>query len=54
MLLVAMPSMDDVGIASIHRGDQSRGVKIPGVGAAGGQGGAAPSPTPNKGKWKVV
>jgi hypothetical protein len=42
MLLVAMPSMDDVGIAPIQRGDQSRDVQIPGAGVACGQGGAAP------------
>jgi hypothetical protein len=29
MLLVTMPSMDDIGIAPIQRGDQSRGVQIP-------------------------
>jgi hypothetical protein len=46
--------MDDIGIALIQRGDQSRGVQIPGAGAAGGQGGAAPSPAPTKGKGKVV
>jgi hypothetical protein len=54
MLLVAMPSMDDISIALIQRGDQSRGVQIPGSGAAGGQGGAAPSLAPTKGKGKVV
>jgi hypothetical protein len=51
LLLVAMPSMDDVGIAPIQRGDQSRGVQIPGAGTAGG---AAPSPALSKGKGKVV
>jgi hypothetical protein len=54
MLLVAIPLMDDVGIAQIQMGDLSRGVQIPGVGATGGQGGAAPSPAPSKGKGKVV
>jgi hypothetical protein len=29
LLMVAMPSMDDVGIAPVQRGDQSRGVQIP-------------------------
>jgi hypothetical protein len=54
MLLVAMPSMDDVGIAPIQRGDQSRGIQIPEAGAAGSQGGTALSQPPNKGKGKVV
>jgi hypothetical protein len=36
MLLVAMPSIDDVGIAPIQRGDQYRGVQIPEAGTAGG------------------
>jgi hypothetical protein len=36
MLLVAMPLMDDVGIAPIQRGDQSRGVKILGASVVGG------------------
>jgi hypothetical protein len=31
LLLVAMPSMDDVDIALVQRGDQSRGVRIPGT-----------------------
>jgi hypothetical protein len=51
LLLVAMPSMDDVGIAPIQRGGQSRGVQIPRAGTAGG---AAPSPALSKGKGKVV
>jgi hypothetical protein len=54
MLLVAMPLMDDVGITLIQRDDQSRGVQIPGAGAAGGQGGTTPSLAPSKGKGKVV
>jgi hypothetical protein len=36
LLLVVMPSMDDVGIAPIQRGEQSRGIQIPGTGTAGG------------------
>jgi hypothetical protein len=36
LLLVAMPSMDDVGIALIQRGDKSRGVQIPRTGTVGG------------------
>jgi hypothetical protein len=32
LLVVVMLSMNDVGIASIQRGDQSRGVLIPGTG----------------------
>jgi hypothetical protein len=54
LLLVAMPSMDDVGIAPIQRGDQSRGVQIHGTGAVGGQGGAVSISAPSKGKGKVV
>jgi hypothetical protein len=37
-LLAAMPTLDDVDIAPMQRGDLSRGVVIPG---AGGMGGAA-------------
>jgi hypothetical protein len=53
MLLVAMPSMEDVGIAPIQWGDQSRGVQIPGAGVVGCQGGTAPNPAParERGKW---
>jgi hypothetical protein len=36
LLLVVMPSMNDVSIAAIQRGDQSCGVQIPGSGIAGG------------------
>jgi hypothetical protein len=54
LLLVAMPSMDDVGIAPIQRGDQSCGVQIPRTGTASGQGGATSTPAPSKGKEKVV
>jgi hypothetical protein len=54
LLLVVMPLMDDVGIAPIQRGDQSRGVQIPGTGTAGGQGGAASTPPPSKGKGNVL
>jgi hypothetical protein len=42
-LLAIMPTLDDVNIAPVQRGDQSRGVVIPGPGgpggAAGGHGG---------------
>jgi hypothetical protein len=51
MLLV---SMDNIGIATIQRGDQSRGMQILGVDAAGGQGGADTAPAPSKSKGKVV
>jgi hypothetical protein len=53
MLLVAMPLMDDVGIAPIQRGDQSRGVQITGAGDTGGQGGTTPSSAParERGRW---
>jgi hypothetical protein len=35
-LLAIMPTLDDVDIASVQRGDQSRGVVIPGLGGPGG------------------
>jgi hypothetical protein len=35
MLLVAMPSMDDVSIAPIQKGDPSQGGQIPGPGDTG-------------------
>jgi hypothetical protein len=54
LLLVAMPSMDDISIAPIQMGDQSRGVHNPGTGTAGGQGGAASALAPSKEKGKVV
>jgi hypothetical protein len=53
LLLVVLPSMDDVGIAPTHRGDQSHGVQIPGTGVTNGQGGAISSPAlvRAKGRW---
>jgi hypothetical protein len=54
LLLVAMPLMDDISIASVQRGDQSRDVQIPKMGVAGGQGGAVFTPAPIKNKGKVV
>jgi hypothetical protein len=36
LLVVVMPSMDDIGIALVQRGDQSCGIRIPGIGIAGG------------------
>jgi hypothetical protein len=38
-LLVIMPTLDDVDIASVQRGDQSRGVVIPRPGSPGGAAG---------------
>jgi hypothetical protein len=38
-LLVAMPTLDDVDIAVVQRGDLSRGVTIPGVTVTGSRGG---------------
>jgi hypothetical protein len=35
-LLAAMPTLDDVDIAVVQRGDLSRGVTIPGATATGG------------------
>jgi hypothetical protein len=54
LLLVAMLSMDDVGIASIQRGDQSHGVLIPRIGVACAQGGAVSTSAPSKDKGQVV
>jgi hypothetical protein len=53
MLLVAMPSMDDVGIALIQRVDQSRGVQILGAGVVGGQVVLPPirPPARERGNW---
>jgi hypothetical protein len=38
-LLAIMPMLDDVDIAPVQRGDQSRGVVIPGFGGQGGTAG---------------
>jgi hypothetical protein len=38
-LLAAMPTLDDVDIAVVQRGDLSRGMTIPGVTVTGGRGG---------------
>jgi hypothetical protein len=38
-LLATMPTLDDVDIAMVQRGDLSRGVTIPGATATGGRGG---------------
>jgi hypothetical protein len=53
LLVVVMPSMDDISIAPVQRGDQSHGVRIPGTGVAGGQGGVVSTPPParTKGRW---
>jgi hypothetical protein len=67
-LLAAMPTLDDVDIAVVQRGDLSRGVTIPGVTVTGGRGGTTgggrggrgpggsgcPSSTPAPGKGKGV
>jgi hypothetical protein len=67
-LVVAMPTLDDVDIAVVQRGDLSRGVTIPGVTVTGGWGGTigggrggrgpggsgSPSSTPALGKGKGV
>jgi hypothetical protein len=53
LLLVVMPSMDDVGIAPVQRGDQSCGIRILRTGIAGGQGGAVSSSplARTRGRW---
>jgi hypothetical protein len=67
-LLAAMPTLDDVDIAVVQRGDLSRGMMIPGVTVTGGRGGTtgggrggrgpggsgSPSSTPAPGKGKGV
>jgi hypothetical protein len=67
-LLAVMPTLDDVDIAVVQRGDLSRGVTIPGVTITGGRGGTtdggrggrgpgglgSPSSTPAPGKGKGV
>jgi hypothetical protein len=67
-LLAAMPTLDDVDIAVVQRGDLSRGVTIPGATATGGWGGTTggarggrgpggsgnPSSAPALGKGKGV
>jgi hypothetical protein len=67
-LLAAMPTLDDVDIAVVQRGDLSRGVTIPGVTVTGGRSGTTgggrggrgpggsgcPSSTPAPGKGKGV
>jgi hypothetical protein len=54
LLLVAMRSMDDVGIAPVQKGDQSHGVQIPRTGVMGGQGGAVSTLAPSKDKGQVL
>jgi hypothetical protein len=55
-----MPTLDDVDITMVQRGDLSRGVTIPGATAAGGRGGrgpggsGSPSSAPALGKGKGV
>jgi hypothetical protein len=44
-LLAIMPTLDDVDIALVQRGDQSRGVVIPGLGGAAGGHGHGSVPT---------
>jgi hypothetical protein len=67
-LLAAMPTLDDVDITVVQRGDLSRGVTIPGVTVTGDRGGTtgggrggrgpggsgSPSSTPAPGKGKGV
>jgi hypothetical protein len=67
-LLAAMPTLDDVDIAVVQRGDLSRGVTIPGATVTGGRGGTtgggrggrgpggsgSPSSAPSLGKGKGV
>jgi hypothetical protein len=67
-LLAAMPTLDDVDITVVQRGDLSRGMTIPGATVTGGRGGTtgggrggrgpegsgSPSSTPAPGKGKGV
>jgi hypothetical protein len=54
IMLVSMPLMDNIGIAMIQRGEQSRGLWITGADTASGQGGANTALIPSKSKGKVV
>jgi hypothetical protein len=54
LLLVAMPSMDNSGIAKFQRGDQSWGVQILGTDVASGQGGADTTSAPSKSTGKAM
>jgi hypothetical protein len=63
-LLATMPTLDDIDIAVVQRGDLSRGVTIPGATVTGGRGGTtggrgrggsgSPSSAPALGKGKGV
>jgi hypothetical protein len=59
-LLAVMPTLDDVDIAVVQRGDLSRGVMIPGATITGGRGSrgpggsGSPSSAPALGKGKGV
>jgi hypothetical protein len=46
--------LDDIGIVTRQRGNDSRGVQIPGADVAGGPGAPSVGPDTSKGKGKVV
>jgi hypothetical protein len=53
-LLGELPTLDNIGITTRQRGDESRGVQIPRADIAGGQGGVSTGPGSDKGKGKVA
>jgi hypothetical protein len=53
-LLRELPTLDDIDITMWRRGDESRGVHIPGADVANGQGGPSTSPGSGKGKGKAA
>jgi hypothetical protein len=53
-LLRELLTLADIGIIVQQKGDESRGVQIPGMDTAGGQGGGDTTTTLSKGKGKAV
>jgi hypothetical protein len=54
MLLKMMPTLNDIDVVVRQVGDTSRGVRIPGMDAADGQGGADTSSDSGKGNRKAA
>jgi hypothetical protein len=54
LLLKGMPMLDDIDIARMWRGKESRGMQIPGMDAAGGRRGTNTITGSTKGKGKVA
>jgi hypothetical protein len=53
-LLQELPTLDEIGLAVRHKGDESRGVQIPGTDVAGGPSTPSAGSGPRKGKGKVA